>query len=85
MSSSATTNIMTKEKEQLSPYLKDEFGNGLLIPPPEDLIAKSVFMQEPIRTGAPINFMYIIFYEFKYFSKLEDLKGGENKKETIGE
>ena len=25
--------------------------------PPEDLIAKSLFIQEPIKTGAPINFM----------------------------
>ena len=32
-------------------------GNDMMFPPPEDLIAKSLFVQEPIKTGAPINFV----------------------------
>jgi hypothetical protein len=31
--------------------------NGLVFPPPEDLIAKSLFISEPIKTGAPISFV----------------------------
>jgi hypothetical protein len=37
----------------MSPMLYDKYH----IPPPEDLIAKSVFTLEPIRTGAPISFV----------------------------
>ena len=45
-----------KESEQSSPYLKVD-ALSYLIPPPEDLIAKTVFIQEPIRTGGPFSFM----------------------------
>jgi hypothetical protein len=44
-----------------SPLLKDtqsrKESERYIIPPPEDLIAKSVFIIEPIRTGAPISFV----------------------------
>ena len=43
-----------KEHEHSSPILND---NKYIIPPPEDLIAKSVFEHEPIRSGAPISFV----------------------------
>ena len=36
----------------------------MMFPPPEDLIAKSLFVQEPIKTGAPINFVYILKVNF---------------------
>jgi len=43
------------------------------IPPPEELIAKSVFSQEPIRTGGPFSFI-----------KIESLRATENQMEKMG-
>lgn len=45
--------------EHSSPLLRDynKHSDKYIIPPPEDLIAKSVFIVEPIRTGAPISFV----------------------------
>ena len=45
-----------------SPQLQKELNllknnDKYMIPPPEDLIAKTVFTVEPIRTGAPISFV----------------------------
>jgi hypothetical protein len=40
-----------------SPLLYRQIDDKYLIPPPEDLIAKSVFIQEPIRTGGPFSFV----------------------------
>jgi len=45
-----------------SPTLLKEFqmlknNDKYIIPPPEDLIARTVFTVEPIRTGAPISFV----------------------------
>lgn len=47
------------ESGNSSSNLKDFSNNSnkYIIPPPEDLIAKSVYIVEPIRTGAPINFV----------------------------
>ena len=52
--------------EENSPIIKgpqlereDTFisDHNIVFTPPEDLIAKSVFINEPIKTGAPINFV----------------------------
>jgi hypothetical protein len=42
------------EKEE---SILHEHTSALMMPPPEDLIAKTVFTVEPIKTGAPISFM----------------------------
>jgi hypothetical protein len=63
--------------ESMSPLLKETNSKAndlFLIPPPENLIAKSVIIQEPIRTGAPIAFV-----------KTDNLTGEEKKAEFMGE
>ena len=42
------------EKEE---SILHEHTSALYMPPPEDLIARSVFTTEPIKTGAPISFV----------------------------
>ena len=51
-------NIMEKFRQ----VMKDRFKEGILEnrplgPPPEELIRKSAFEQEPVKTGAPIAFV----------------------------
>ena len=42
------------EKEE---SILHEHTSALFMPPPEDLIARTVFTNEPIKTGAPISFV----------------------------
>lgn len=63
---SLPTNTLREEIESM--YLKTKF----YIPPPEDLIAKSIFSEEPIRSGAPFGFV-----------KTDLLRGLEKKDEKM--
>ena len=54
-SPSPNRQVKLLEKEE---SILHEHTTALHLLPPEDLIAKSVFTFEPIKTGAPISFVY---------------------------
>ena len=51
-----------QKQSQLDIDNEESEENKLNFPPPEDLIARSLFNHEPIKKGAPINFVYILVY-----------------------
>ena len=53
-SPSPNRHLKLLEKEE---SILHEHTSALMMPPPEDLIARTVFTNEPIKTGAPISFV----------------------------
>lgn len=56
-SDSVSDDLSINSPQLLKEYNLLKNNDKYMIPPPEDLIAKTVFTVEPIRTGAPISFV----------------------------